>query len=506
MVVSSLIKAACAAALLTSLFGAVGLAESSTPLSLNLQRQLFVDDFVIEETFAIERTMLQPKKHADNPIMSPKMPWEGGFLHPVMTLYAAKSQEFRMWYRAWASIKPPVARYLCYATSRDGINWERPNLGLVKFRGSKDNNIVQSRPDMVTIYDPRDPDPSRRYKSVGRFDTEGLCVAFSPDGLQWTNYEKNPVIEKIGDSNTLLGWDDIHKTYVGYFRPYCGINDPIRKEFPVGGLRRITRSTSDDFIHWSPTKMVLEPDDHDPVGTQFYEMYVTQYEGVYFGTVAVLHIDRALQDYQQTDAEALEQTMDAQLAFSRDGIHWTRLGSRQPWLSFGPSQSWDDLQAYPQPLIVVGNEIWVYYYGANVRHQVKDLRLSGERVDGRWRGARIGLVKLRRDGWVVARPEPGAGEAWIVTKPMTFEGGTLWVNADAQDGSLRVEVLDDQHRPIPGYERENCKPIAKDATATAVQWQDANLLSLAGRPVRFKFYLNGASLYSFWCDGAAGKP
>ena len=157
-------------------------------------------------------------------------------------------------------------------------------------------------------------------------------------------------------------------------------------------------------------------------------------------------------------------------------------------------------------LLVVGDEIWVYYHGANVRRQVKDLQLSGERVDGRWRGARIGLAKLRRDGWVVARPEPGADEAWIVTQPMTFEGETLWVNANAQDGSLRVEVLDDQRNPIPGYERDNCEPVAKDSTAIAVRWQNADLRRLAGRTVRFKFYLNEASLYSFWCDGPPGKP
>ena len=206
MAVSDLIRATVVATLLTSLLGPVDLAQAEMPLSLDSQRQLLVDDFAIEETFAIERTMLPLTKHADNPIMTPKTPWEGGFIAPVMTLYEAESREFRMWYRAWASIKPPISRYLCYATSRDGVNWKRPNLGLVSFRGSKNTNIIRSRPDMTIIYDPHDPEPNRRYKSVGRFDTEGLCVAFSGDGLQWTNYENNPVIENIGDSNTVLGW------------------------------------------------------------------------------------------------------------------------------------------------------------------------------------------------------------------------------------------------------------------------------------------------------------
>lgn len=501
MSLSRLTRTVLAAAMSTALVGTVAIAQSSEPITINSQRQLFVDDFVIEEAFAVERTVIPPAKHAGNPIMRPEKPWEGGYIDPCMMLYDAESRSFRMWYRAWTSIKPPVDRYMCYATSSDGIHWERPTLGLVKFRGSTDNNMIQSLPDMHIIYDPRDPDPSRRYKGAGRFDTEGLCVAFSADGFQWTTYDgRNPVIKKIGDSNTLLGWDERHKKYVGFFRPFIV---PERGESIGSAMRKIGRSTSDDFIHWTPLETVLEPDNHDTVGTQFYEMYVTQYEGVYFGLLLVLHIDRAGLDYMQTDAKALEQTMDAQLAFSRDGIHWTRLGNRQAWLPFGPAQSWDDQLAYPSQVLTVGDEIWVYYVGGNIRHTVKDLELSGLRVNGRWYGAPIGLAKLRQDGWVVARPEAGADEAWIVTKPMTFDGKSLWVNADARDGSLAVEILDEQRNPLPGYERANCEPIANDATAIAVQWRGVDLSRLAGRTVRLKFYLNKARLYSFWCKGDA---
>src|SRR5262245_27056308 len=35
-------------------------------------------------------------------------------------------------------------QYLCYATSKDGITWEKPDLGLVEFGGSKKNNIIES--------------------------------------------------------------------------------------------------------------------------------------------------------------------------------------------------------------------------------------------------------------------------------------------------------------------------------------------------------------------------
>jgi len=32
----------------------------------------------------------------------------------------------------------------CYATSKDGVTWVKPKLGLVEFNGSKDNNIIDS--------------------------------------------------------------------------------------------------------------------------------------------------------------------------------------------------------------------------------------------------------------------------------------------------------------------------------------------------------------------------
>jgi hypothetical protein len=66
--------------------------------------------------------------------------------------------------------------YLCYATSKDGIHWEKPELGLIDYRGTKTNNIVfeaHEAPELgisgildavSIIKDPLDPHRSRRYK------------------------------------------------------------------------------------------------------------------------------------------------------------------------------------------------------------------------------------------------------------------------------------------------------------------------------------------------------
>ena len=155
----------------------------------------------------------------------------------------------------------------CFATSEDGIFGERPNLGLVAYEGSKDTNIVLlNAAGGNVICDPHDPDPDRCYKSLfyesrdadgTSNEGDGVSVAFSPDGLHWTKYSGNPVITRASDSHTLLGWDELHRQYVVYCRPSLHEGNEIR---------RIGRSVSDDFIHWTDPEEILEPDEQDSEG------------------------------------------------------------------------------------------------------------------------------------------------------------------------------------------------------------------------------------------------
>ena len=92
---------------------------------------------------------------------------------------------------------------ICYATSTDGIHWEKPNLGLVEYNGNKNNNIIKFQKDgenlgvgaIPMIYEPDDSDPQRRFKVVFESQKYGNCiaVAFSPDGLTWDIPDYNPV-------------------------------------------------------------------------------------------------------------------------------------------------------------------------------------------------------------------------------------------------------------------------------------------------------------------------
>ena len=266
------------------------------PLDFGSQKQLFIDDVVIDEAVGVRRNLNQPAKYVGNPVMIPLYPWEGR-LELFGTVRRDPDGSFRMWYQGMGGMGVAhmgldltgthledlkfdlknLQYSICYATSHDGIHWDRPNLGLVEHNGTTDNNIVISNAAFANVIeDTRDRDPNRRYKSLFFEDQDwealgsphidqGVSVAFSPDGLRWTKHPDNPVITKSSDSHTLLGWDDLHGCYVAYARPTMREGN---------NTRRIGRCVSDDFVNWTDPEDVLAPDEHDPPAMEFYGMPV----------------------------------------------------------------------------------------------------------------------------------------------------------------------------------------------------------------------------------------
>jgi hypothetical protein len=91
----------------------------------------------------------------------------------------------------------------------------------------------------------------------------------------------------------------------------------------------------------------------------------------------------------------------------------------------------------------------------------------------------------------------------VVTRPLTFSGEFLFVNADVRQ-QLRVEVVDRSGRVIPDFALDKCEPVRGNATRAAVRWSTgASLRALAGQPVRLRFVLNDADLFAFWVSQSA---
>ena len=94
------------------------------------RKQLFID----EVWFAAGRGMslcVNPPVKAER-VLVPKTPWETKGIHAYSTVIEDDGL-YRMWYDAIAAGDKPHSRCLCYATSEDGIFWERQNVNLFEW-------------------------------------------------------------------------------------------------------------------------------------------------------------------------------------------------------------------------------------------------------------------------------------------------------------------------------------------------------------------------------------
>ena len=250
----------------------------------------------------------------------------------------------------------------------------------------------------------------------------------------------------------------------------------------------------------------------DPLHTELYGMPMTKYENVYLGLLWVLH----------EDPEQEDQTLHSQWTYSIDGVTWQRAGHRAVFLPVGAKGSWDSGMVFPIKPLIVGDEIWIYYGGYNIRHHMWSIASFGELKEKCRIGGCVGLAKLRLDGFVSL--DAGDEGGYVVTRPFALwasegngaiveERGYAWgpirihpyakrlvINAKARNGKILVELLDANagDQPIPGFSLPECDFFAGDSVRHTVTWNSSSdLSSLTGRSFKIKFHLRNAKLYSF---------
>jgi hypothetical protein len=146
--------------------------------------QLFIDDYLIASRQNVARRYHPFIKHPGNPLIVVDKPWEWKVINCCTVLPDESGEGFRMYYYCWADRDTDPSRsYLLYATSKDGLTWEKPNLGLHEWKGkgpgsgTKNNNILPNGCGAV-MWTPWETDPAKRYHGVG-----GMYRALSsPDG------------------------------------------------------------------------------------------------------------------------------------------------------------------------------------------------------------------------------------------------------------------------------------------------------------------------------------
>ena len=112
----------------------------------------------------------------------------------------------------------------------------------------------------------------------------------------------------------------------------------------------------------------------------------------------------------------------------------------------------------------------------------------------------IGLAKLRRDGFVSLNAEEQPGT--VTTRPMTFSGNKLFVNAEiAKGGSIQVAVLDSGSKPVGTHSLDASIPVTRDTLKSHIVWKESNQITCPpGKHVRLPFRLIKAKLYSYWIE------
>jgi hypothetical protein len=439
------------------------------PIEVGREKQLFVDDVVIESAAGLKRTLNCLSKHPRNPLLQAELPWEVKcqYFMPYVALREAPGKPFRAWYgcyvRDYVQSEEGQAKskrtLVCLAESDDGLRWTRRNVNRYKIDGATENAAVWDGRAFRSIFDPRDPDPNRRYKGMTR--VSGFTPVFSPDGIRWT-MASHGAINQAFDS-TSFHWDPVGKKWIAS----CKI---FRDEKRTRGY-----AESRDFLHWTDTYPMLAADDKDGPKDQTYSMRIFRYESVYVGLLKIYHLD--------TDR------CDVQLAFSRNAKHWER-PDRSAFLANAKQPGgydYGNIDDAGDP-IAVGDQLWFYYSGRSTLHEEKSSKPDGS----------LCLGTLRRDGFISM--EAGDTEGTLVTKPLMLAGNSLCVNADAKGGQMRVEIVDpDSRKPIGAFTEANCTSLTEDAIRQTLTWQGAADLP-RDKPVRLKFYLRDAKLYSFWTE------
>ena len=452
-----------------------------SPTDIGSDRQLFLDDFWIDRSEGVTRELHHPVRR--EAAVARDKPWEGGGLGYMVTFW--DEDRYRGWYRAGQD------NLVAYAESTDGIHWEKPELGIFDFEGSKKNNLVWNGPggNMSPFRDPNPDVPNdERYKAFVR--TGDILGLVSPDGLNWRLIREEPLMdERPFDSHNIAFWDTWKEEYVAYTRgfsppgtggqySYDNVNSKLIKEPGKGGKRWIRRASSDDFVNWSPLELI------DCGDTPFEELYTNsciQYErspGTYLMFPSRFHMDR-MPDPDWFDGSGLS---DIVFMSSRDGFHFDR--------SF--------MEAFVRPGLDTGNwhERGIYMERGLIETSPTEISIYGME-NSKLESVNIRRYSLRTDGFVSVNAGYGGGE--FVTRPLVFDGNTLELNySTSAVGSVQVEVQDVDGAPIPGRTLDDCPEKFGDQIDGVMSWSDGtDVGSVAGKPVRLRFRLMDADLYAF---------
>ncbi len=351
-------------------------------------------------------------------------------------------------------------------------------------------------------------------------------AAFSPDGIQWTKSARNPlnktayggrgtqppfVDENVyterwdaGKEFTRKTWripfsmsdaadvffDPRHKSYVVYGKVWL--------QGPAGGLawkHAMARLESKDFLSWSKPQLVAATDDLDPPNTEFHTSPVFYHEGCYF----------CLNQILSARGEAIGAKADAmhiELMISRDGLRWERPFREQPFIA-SRDQAFSSGGVFTNSTpVFLDDEIRFYYGGYN-----SGAIGGGEKLTDPSQQSGVGFASIILNRFAGIRPVAVSAESTlkrplenvgqITLKPLDLHGaGAISINADASEGSIRVEILNEDGYRIRGFSKDDASPITGDSLRHDLMWKDHTLDKLPAGKYSLRLHLDNAEVFA----------
>ena len=472
---------------------------------------LFIDNAHIMEIDNLQRTVNQAVKHPEA-IMRLDSPWdqETNSLGHINVLYDEQEGIFKMWYCVshYAGEAHDGTSRLAYATSTDGIHWEKPIMNLVEVNGSTENNYILPNISVcpAIIIDPSDI-PERRYKMI--FYLAGmemtwagfhipLNLAYSANGIHWHRpVHVNPVLRGISDSCFSLIYDIDRRKYILFTRRVPNLP------------RDISLYESYDLVNWEDMGRVLVGgDEHDPAEMyNFYYMAPFRYDKFFLSMLSTQYTSPISESYDSYNRppdypDTMLGKVDIQLTYSRDGRTWSRPPvEARAVVPCGPQGSLDSEAVYPaQNPIVKDGQTWIYYHTQLNRHSWWDIWEKWEHTKSSRERSFGMLATMPEDHWISL--DAGSKSGSLLTKAMSVNlTGEILINADARGGTVEAELITPFGQIVEGFGRRDCIAITSDGKDQPLRWNNGGKVIDMTKEHRgglcFKFYLKNAKLYSF---------
>lgn len=471
-------------------------------LDIGSRRELFVDRRLIDRMEGVDLTLSRPEPR--EVALKHDTEWEGPFClyHTIIK----DGDDYLLYYRGWWDPDKPAV--YCVARSTDGIRFERPNIGMHEWNGSRSNNIILSEEPYTHTFAPFIDDKpgipvSERFKAfsrnfVGERSADGAVLNgfVSADGVEWRLMSEDPIItDGAFDSQNVGFWSPEEEQYVAYYRTFRTKDEFQSKATgPTTNaerLRAVMRATSDDFRTWQPGVLMDYSTEGRPSPVE--EFYINQTRPYFRAPHIYVALPARFMNKRPAITEAEADSVH---------VHKTQRNecSDACFMTTRPGQTWYDrtfMEAFVRP--DVGPSHWSgrCNYPADGVVQTGPAEMSFY-VDEHYAqpGNQLRRYSLRLDGFSSVRAPHGGGE--LITRPLVFSGRELEMNyATGAAGSMRVELLDENDTSIPGFSLADAVDVFGNRISGRAKWKDGvDVGRLAGTPVKLRFVMRDADLYS----------